>query len=214
MFAASRTDAGVHARGQVAHFLTESALPAARLHGALNQMLPEDLVVLSLEEKPENFHARHDALGKWYRYTVFSRPLLPAVQRQYVLPVREKLRLAPMQKAAELLTGTHDFYSFGVHMARDPVENTVKTMHRIRVTQDGPHFFFDIVGDAFLYRMVRGMVGTLLEIGMGKRDPDSIHGVLEKRDRCAAGVSVAPQGLCLMQVFYQESSLKSFLANS
>ena len=210
LFVASRTDAGVHARAQVAHFLTEAEFPAPRLHAALSQILPEDMAVLAIQERPEAFHARHDAQGKWYRYTVFNRPIAPAIQRAYVLPVREKLRLGPMERAAKLLLGTHDFISFGVNMARDPVESTVKTLHRLDIRREagneGHTIYFDIVGNSFLYRMVRSLVGTLLEIGMGKRAPESVLAILDKKDRCAAGVTVAPQGLCLMQVFYDDPS--------
>ncbi len=203
IYAASRTDAGVHALGQVAHFLTEAAIPESRLQAALTRKLPDDIAVLAVEERSQAFHARHDAQGKWYRYTVFARAVAPAIERGYVLPVREKLRLDWMRTAAKMLLGTHDFISFGVNMARDPVESTVKTLHRLDIRQEGQKIYFDIVGDAFLYRMVRSLVGTLLDVGMGKRPPESVLAILKKKDRCAAGKTVSPNGLCLMQVFYE-----------
>lgn len=206
LFGASRTDAGVHARGQVAHFKTHSKIPTAKVQGYLNQILPDDIVVLHVEEKPEDFHARHDAKGKWYRYAVFPRQFRPAMERDIVLHSKQKLRMAPMEAAAKLLIGKHDFISFGVNSRKDEEEDTVKTMHAVCVSKDGEKVLFDIVGSSFLYRMVRSMVGTLIEIGKGKRHPECITAILEKKDRSAAGVTVPPQGLTLMRVFYDDPS--------
>ena len=205
LFAASRTDAGVHARGQMAHFLTACDFPLPRLQAALGQILPEDVAVLDIRPMPQGFHARHDAKGKWYRYTIFHREVPPTIERSSVLFVRDKMSVSAMQTAAKLLMGTHDFSSFGVNSGVEP-ESTVKTIYRLSVTKDWPKIIIDIVGNSFLYRMVRSMVGTIIEIGQGKRKPESITNILEKKDRCAAGVTVAPQGLCLMQVFYEDPS--------
>ncbi len=241
LFGASRTDAGVHARGQVAHFTTDCAFPIARIHAGLRHILPEDMAVLEMHEKPAGFHARHDAKGKWYRYTVLQRSVPPALERAHVMFTWEKMRLAPMEKAAKLLLGTHDFSSFGVNSGTEP-ENTVKTMHRVNVREIGGHdfagntgtrsrikkptrvmsrispnsektFVFDIVGNSFLYRMVRSMVGTIIQIGQGKRDPESMSAIIDRKDRAAAGITVPPQGLTLMKVFY-EDDLSTFLKHS
>ncbi len=208
LFAASRTDAGVHARGQAAHFLSDCAFPLARIQGALAQILPEDIAVLDIEEKPESFHARHDAKGKWYRYSVLQREMPPTIDRVCTMHMKDKLRMSAMEKAAKLLTGTHDFSSFGVNSGTEP-ENPVKTIYHLSIKSEAHKFYFDIVGDSFLYRMVRSMVGTLLDIGQGKKDAHTISDIIEKKNRCAAGPTVPSHGLCLMKVFYDDSC-KSF----
>ncbi len=205
LFAASRTDAGVHARGQTASFKTDCDFSIARLHASLSQILPEDIAVLHIEEKPEEFHARHDAKGKWYRYGVIRRDLPPALERKYFLHIRDPLRMSAMESAAKSMVGTHDFSSFGVNSGIEP-ENPAKTIHLLTITKEDSKIFFDIVGDSFLYRMVRSMIGTLLEIGQGKRKPESVAATFEKKDRCSAGFSAAPHGLCLMKVFYDDPS--------
>jgi len=192
--------------------------------------------VLDMLEKPAGFHARHDAKAKWYRYRVLQRKVPPALERANVMFTWEKMRLAPMEKAAKLLLGTHDFSSFGVNSGTEP-ENTVKTMYRVHVSVaemrghvpnskanllhvpgfpymslDYPEktFIFDIVGNSFLYRMVRSIVGTLVQIGQGKRTPESMSATIERKDRAAAGITVPPQGLTLMKVFHDDD-LSTFL---
>ena len=202
LFSASRTDAGVHARGQVASFHCASAISPERLQAGLNQILPEDIAILKIQEKPAAFHARHDAKGKWYRYTVFQREAPPAIERFYALAVRQTLRLKPMEEAAKLLIGTHDFRCFGVKSTNES-EDPVKTIYELNITKEDSKIYFDIVGNSFLYRMVRSLVGTLLDVGKGKRKAQNILEILQSKDRGTAGVTVAPLGLCLMQVFYE-----------
>jgi tRNA pseudouridine38-40 synthase len=198
--ASGRTDAGVHAKGQVIHFDSALSLPEDKWELALNSMLPEDISVLSVEKADSAFHVRFDASGKEYRYFLYQSPKRDPFQRNYAYHYPYPLNLAVMRKACTFLLGTHDFSSFC--SARTEVEDKVRTIETIEISQDGDRINFRFIGNGFLYNMVRILVGTLIEVGSGKRQPEEIVGILEKRDRRYAGKTAPGQGLYLWKVFY------------
>jgi tRNA pseudouridine38-40 synthase len=198
--ASGRTDAGVHAKGQVIHFDSALSLPEDKWELALNSMLPEDISVLSVEKADSAFHVRFDASGKEYRYFLYQSPKRDPFQRNYAYHYPYPLNLAVMRKACTFLLGTHDFSSFC--SARTEVEDKVRTIETIEISQDGDRISFRFIGNGFLYNMVRILVGTLIEVGSGKRQPEERVGILEKRDRRYAGKTAPGQGLYLWKVFY------------
>lgn len=198
---AGRTDAGVHAGGQVAHFTTESAITAARLAAALNQNLPGDIAVLKSEEVPMSFDARRDARGKVYRYCILNRPIRSPTLRRRVWHIREPLDLKSIQEAADRLTGEHDFSSFqGTGCAAG---HPVRYVYLLEVKKPEPEMVaIDVFATAFLKHMVRNIVGTLVHVGLGKLGPEEMTQVLEAKDRRAAGPTAPARGLELVRVFY------------
>lgn len=198
---AGRTDARVHAQGQAANFYLESSIPTERIPMALNPLLPEDISIKKAEEKPMDFHARFDALGKRYAYQIYRGKLRNALLRNYSYHVPSKLDLAAMEQAAAVLVGTHDFKGFMA--AGSPVKDTVRTLYKIEITEEGDILWLTFEGNGFLYNMVRILVGTLLEVGKGKMDLDQVRAALtEEKSRVLAGPTVPPQGLFLKEVFY------------
>jgi tRNA pseudouridine38-40 synthase len=197
---AGRTDAGVHALGQAAHVRIAGTLPAERMMHALNAHLPDDIAVKTCEEAPDNFHARYDAAGKKYRYTVYNGPIRPAVERRTMLFIRGRLSAAAMRRAARAFVGRHDFRAFAA--TGSPVKSTVRTLRSVTVSRRGPVVTVDVVGDGFLYKMVRTLVGVLLEAGRGKIGPAAIRALLAPDGRLRAGPTVPAKGLCLMEVHY------------
>lgn len=199
---AGRTDAGVHARGQVVNFdACGWNIPTERIVLALNGMLPRDIAALKAEEVGPEFHARYSALAKIYRYTIYNSRIPSPFWRLYSHFVPRPLDVQAMARAAQRLVGTHDFASF--QAAGSPVKHTVRTLFSADVCREGKelvHLTFR--GDGFLYNMVRIMVGTLIEVGLGKRDPDDIPAILAARDRTRAGPTAPPEGLCLERVEY------------
>ncbi|NWQ44245.1 tRNA pseudouridine(38-40) synthase TruA [Bacillus sp. EB106-08-02-XG196] len=198
--ASGRTDAGVHAKGQVVHFDSPLSLPLEKWELALNSMLPEDISVLSVEDADPAFHARFDANGKEYRYYLNQSPKRDPFQRNYAFHYPYPLNLEAMREASAYLLGTHDFSSFC--SARTEVEDKVRTIETIEILQDEKRVSFRFVGNGFLYNMVRILVGTLIEVGSGKRQPEEIVEILDKRDRRYAGKTAPGQGLYLWKVYY------------
>jgi tRNA pseudouridine38-40 synthase len=198
--ASGRTDAGVHAKGQVIHFDSPLSLPEEKWELALNSMLPEDISVLSVEKADPAFHARFDANGKEYRYFLYQSPKRDPFQRKYAFHYPYPLNLGSMREASSYLLGTHDFSSFC--SARTEVEDKVRTIETIEILQEGERVSFRFVGNGFLYNMVRILVGTLVEVGSGKRNPKDLVEILNKRDRQLAGKTAPGQGLYLWKVFY------------
>ncbi|MDR7416592.1 MAG: tRNA pseudouridine(38-40) synthase TruA [Armatimonadota bacterium] len=199
---AGRTDAGVHALAQVAHFRTSSPLPAHRFVGALNHYLPRDIAVRCVQEAPETFHARRDARWRAYRYLIWNRPGRNPLLLNRALFWEGRLDLSAMREAASSLVGRHDFASFcatGSHP-----RTTFCTVYRLEVRQQGPLVVVEAVADRFLRHMVRMMVGTLLEVGAGKRSPESMGELLAARDSQLAGPVVEAGGLYLVRVGYTE----------
>jgi tRNA pseudouridine38-40 synthase len=195
-----RTDAGVHAEGQVANFHTSSPIPARKWPEALNAHLPPDIAVLSAEEAPLDFHAQYAATSKVYRYRILNRTARTALERDRCQLVKVPMDVAILKEAAGLLVGTHDFRAFGSEMSRK--ERTVRTILSFEVKSSGPFVEFLVHGDGFLYNQVRAMVGTLIPVGMGKRPPAWVREVLESKDRSRAGANVPARGLTLVEVRY------------
>ena len=197
---AGRTDAGVHAIGQVASFRIDRAMAPREWTRALNAHLPETIAVRSAAIVPENFHARHSAKGKLYEYRILNRPDRPVLDRLYCWHVYKALDDARMNQAAMVLIGSHDFSSFETQ----PTENDDPVCHikRLTVFRQGAFLRVEVYADRFLKQMVRSIVGTLVEVGLDKRPPDSLKTILNSRDRSAAGKTAPSQGLFLVRVDY------------
>jgi len=197
---AGRTDAGVHAEGQIANFHTSSPIPDRKWPEALNAHLPPEIAVLAAVDVPLEFHAQYKATSKIYRYRVLNRSTRSALERDRTHLVKAPLDAAKMNEAAKTLVGTHDFRSFGSEMSKK--ERTVRTVFSLDVAPRGPFVEFLVHGDGFLYNQVRSMVGTLLQVGLGSRPVEWVKDVLEARDRSRAGVNVPAKGLTLVEVKY------------
>lgn len=201
----SRTDTGVHARAMIAHF----DLPDARLKMkinkvalALNAQLPGDIRVMEAREMPETFHARFDAQGKQYRYFAYNHSSMDPLLRRQAWHVPQELDLAAMRKAAALFKGKKDFAAFA-NNRNYAMETTVRTLFRCDVKKSGPLLTFVIEGDGFLYKMCRGMVGTIIQVGMGRFAAADVQKMLATKDRRMAGMTAPAHGLVLWKVFYE-----------
>lgn len=195
-----RTDAGVHALGQVAHFDTESSIPAEKFAYALNAQLPRDISVRQSFEAAADFHARFSAKGKHYRYVICNEPQRPALWHGRCMHVPYPLEVAAMRDAAAHFTGEHDFAA--LQSAGSAVKDTVRTIYSLEIAQEGGFITLDVKGNGFLYNMVRIMVGTLIEIGAGKLAPQAVADILAGGERAAAGATAKACGLYLVEVFY------------
>jgi tRNA pseudouridine38-40 synthase len=197
---AGRTDAGVHAAGQTANFFLDVDIPAEKIPLALNSELPADIICKKAEKVSADFHSRYDARGKKYRYRILNSNFNSVFVRNFVYRVSQKLDLKQMQKAANLLEGQHDFAAFCA--AGSSVESTVRTIYSFDVIQTAEEIWFDVIGNGFLYNMVRILVGTLLEIGIGKKTISNVKQALIECDRKLAGATAPAQGLTLLEVLY------------
>jgi tRNA pseudouridine38-40 synthase len=195
-----RTDAGVHAKGQVIHFDSSLLIPENRWEVALNSLLPEDISVLEVKKVSESFHARFDAVGKEYRYVLQLSSKRDPFQRKFAYQYPFRLNVEAMRAASKYFLGTHDFTSFC--SAKTEVEDKVRTIEAIDFFMEGNLLTFRFVGNGFLYNMVRILVGTLLEVGSGQRLPSEMQDILANRDRRLAGKTAPAQGLYLWEVFY------------
>jgi tRNA pseudouridine38-40 synthase len=202
---AGRTDAKVHAVGQVASFRSAWQLPVEALQRALNSLLPRDVAILEVHDAPPDFHARFSALGKVYAYRILNRPVRSPVRWRYVWHVPQPLNLQAMAVATTYLQGTHDFASF--QAAGSAVRTTARTLTELTVTQEGEEIVVRGTATGFLRHMMRNIVGTLVEVGRGARAPADVQRILEARDRRLAGVTAPPQGLYLVQVLYPPAAL-------
>ncbi len=198
---AGRTDSGVHAHGQVASFRTDQDWPGSNWMRALNAVLPKDIVVRSATLMDDCFHAQHDARGKLYTYRLLYRPARPTIDRAFVWHIYKPLDEVVMQQAAATLIGTQDFSSFEGSLTDN--ENPICHLQRLAVIRHDDQILIEAYADRFLKHMVRAMVGTLVEVGLGKRTPDSLTEVLKAKNRSAAGQTAPPHGLCLMRVDYE-----------
>ena len=205
LHSSSRTDSGVHALGMVAHVempRVEFKITPNKLVLALNAYLPEDIRVTSATRARPEFHARFDASGKQYRYFVWNHPAMNPLLRGQAWHVPQKLDLKPMRAAAPLLLGKHDFKSFAANRNYE-METTVRTLTRCDLMRKGPLLTFIIEGDGFLYKMCRGIAGTLVQIGRGKFAANDLKKMIDARDRREAGMSAPAHGLVLWKVFYK-----------
>ncbi len=199
-----RTDSGVHALGQVANFNTESTMPNEEIIRALNGNLPEDISILKAEEVDPDFNARYSAKEKTYKYTILNRREKPAINRKTCLHFPHKLSMLKMQSACKFLIGTHDFKSFQAFDSSKPErsQDTIRTIKQINVVRKGDYITIFITADGFLYKMVRNIVGTLIDIGRKEIPPSEIKKILEGKDRELASNTAPAHGLCLVEVKY------------
>lgn len=195
-----RTDAGAHARGQVANFKTESDIELPAMQETLIRNLPQDIIVKKIEEVPERFHSRYNASGKQYSYYVWNETIPSAFERNYSFHYPEQLDLEKMQAACQKLIGTHDFIGFSA--LKKTKKSTVKTINSITIEKEGNLVHFTFIGVGFLHKMVRIITGTLLEIGSGSLELESIDEIFESGVRSEAGITVPAQGLFLDEVYY------------
>jgi tRNA pseudouridine38-40 synthase len=199
VLASGRTDAGVHAEGQVIAFDTAWRHTLLDLQRAMNAVLPSQITVMQIEVAAPTFHPRYDALRRAYRYTIYRGAVRNPFAARYSLHVERTLNLEAMQSAASMLVGKHDFAAFG----SPPVgKNSVREVYCAAWTQQDAWLYFDIEANAFLYRMVRMLVGSLLRVGYDVLSPEAFGEILRGRERRKAGPAVAPQGLCLKRVLY------------
>ena len=197
-----RTDSGVHAKAQTANFKTVSTMTPVQILKALNALLPEDLAVVAAEEVPLNFHARYSVKSKIYRYAILNRESRSPLSRHISLFYRRYLNLHRMRKEAQVLIGRKDFKSFQATDFALSEKNTIRTIKKIQIRKSGDFIYIDTEANGFLYKMVRNIVGTLLEIGSGKRPVRSMKDILSKKNRQDAGPTAPAQGLCLLEVRY------------
>lgn len=195
-----RTDAGVHALGQVANFHTNCAMSAEEMRSYINRYLPEDIAAVEVTEVSPRFHSRLNARGKHYVYRVINSDVPDVFRRRYALEVPEPLNVAAMERAAALLLGEHDFKSFT--SAKKGRKSTVRCIDEIAITREGALLCFSFRGNGFLHHMIRILMGTLLEVGLGKREPESMTNILEACDREQAGPLAPAKGLALTEVFF------------
>lgn len=221
----SRTDAGVHAKEHISSFRTHCTIPVEKLPLALNALLPEDIVCLDAQERPEHFHARFDAKGKQYSYYMYLGTYKNPFTFHYAAPIpfskKQQLNLNAMREAAQVLQGTHDFRCFQAVGAQ--TKTTVRTLYAVHVDyvqsplenpscenallEEALYLRIRVRGDGFLYNMVRIIAGTLLYVGLGKLTVEQVQTLLNKKDRTLAGKTMPAQGLFLDRVYYEEGSL-------
>ncbi|MBQ8507288.1 MAG: tRNA pseudouridine(38-40) synthase TruA [Clostridia bacterium] len=203
---ASRTDAGVHALGQSAHFDTESRIPADKFSYALNTMLPPDIRVVRSEEVPAEFHSRFSTKGKRYRYLFHAAPHACAIGRNthahVIYPLDEQL----MHAEAQDLVGEHDFAAFAA--SGSVVKDTVRKIYRAEVSRNGSEITLIVEGSGFLYNMVRIIAGTLIGVGSGNIDPGAFKRAIESKNRLDLGITAPAHGLTLVEVFYDAADIK------
>lgn len=210
LHSSSRTDTGVHALGMVAHFevpRSECPMTPRKLGLAINAHLPDDIRVMAARRMPQDFHARFQAKGKQYRYNVWNHPAMNPLLRTTAWHVPRPLDVKAMRAAAKLFVGRHDFQSFAANPGYAK-ETTVRTLTRCDLKRNGPQFTVIIEGDGFLYKMCRGIVGTLVQVGLGKFPPAEIKHMLERKDRRVAGMTAPAHGLVLWRVFYGKGRVK------
>ncbi|MDQ0190434.1 tRNA pseudouridine(38-40) synthase TruA [Alicyclobacillus cycloheptanicus] len=206
VFGSGRTDAGVHARAQVVHWTQDVGPSPDRYPYVFRRILPPDIVVQKAEVVDEAFHARFSAIRKTYRYTVQRADVEDVFTNRYAWHMPRALRLAEMRAAAGSLVGEHDFTSFCA--AATPVENKVRTVYAIEFEERGTYLDIYCTGSGFLQNMVRIIVGTLIDVGLGKLDPSAMPKILAGRDRRLAGQTAPAKGLCLWQVDYGDDAVR------
>lgn len=199
---ASRTDTGVHALGQRALIHVDTNIPEDRIPYALNSVLPEDIVIRDAKEVCEDFHPRYSAINKTYYYQILNGRFPIPQYRKISAFISSHLDIDAMHEAAQYFVGTHDFAAFC--STGGSAKTTVRTIYRASVQKEGPFVTFKVTGNGFLYNMVRIMTGTLIEIGLGNKEPSDIKQIILSKDRNLAGKTAPPQGLTLVEIQYEE----------
>jgi len=205
VMAASRTDSGVHAKGQVASFQTRSSLPSPTFIKGLNYYLPGDIAVKDAFRVSDSFNVRRHALSREYNYYILNSPTRSPIRRGFAYLVTHSLNIGAMNQACEVLIGEHDFASFVTSIEDSNVKSTVRRVYQARVEKDGELVIFNIVASSFLPHQVRNTIGTLIKVGLGKMTIDEFRSILEARKPGLAGPTVPAHGLCLMGVNYPHS---------
>ena len=200
LIGAGRTDAGVHAKGQAANFITTSRLEPASWQRALNSLLPSDIVILQAREVSAKFHSRFSARGKVYQYQILNRPLRSVMDRLSIWHITYSLDINTMKQAAKILVGQHDFSAFKSSGGETKTDRC--HVKRLTVQRSGDLIVITIEANRFLQYMVRNIIGTLVEAGRGKIKSQGVKQILQSRDRRLAGPTAPPQGLCLVEVKY------------
>lgn len=199
---AGRTDAGVHAKGMVANARFETEMTPDEICGYMNRYLPDDICVREVRTASDRFHSRYNAMGKTYCYTCYVGDLKPVFNRKYVYSLDGVPDIVKMREAAEYLKGTHDFASFCSNPRMK--KSTVREVDEITIEQSGSYLNFTYHGTGFLQHMIRILTGTLLEVGFGKRTPESMKELIEAKNRSLAGFTAPAKGLCLIRVDYNK----------
>lgn len=200
---AGRTDAGVHAIGQVGHFKSEQALDTGLLRLSLNGLLPKDIRIMEVEEVPLDFHARYSATNKIYHYHLNLGPVQDPFERPYSWNVTNPLNFEAMEQAISYLIGTHDFSAYANEASQGAAKkNPVRTIKRISIVPERVGVRLEFEGESFLYKMVRNLTGTLIEVAKGKRTPEEVKEILESKDRKRAGRAAPAKGLFLYRIDY------------
>ena len=199
--ASGRTDAGVHALGQVANFKTETNIEISKIPYALNSKLPNSIVVVSAEEVEERFHSRYNCKGKTYRYIVNNAEFPSALNRYREFHMPQNLDVDSMKKAIKLFEGTHDFKGFK-SSGGSPKKTTVRTLTKCELKEERNRIIIELSGDGFLYNMVRIIAGTIVDVGLGKIELSELPSIIESGDRKLAGRTLPPHGLYLVEVRY------------
>lgn len=202
IYGASRTDAGVHARFQVVTFFTTGSIPAENLTRALIAHLPPFIVIRKAEEIPLDWRPRWRIVGKEYIYTIHNDVIEDPISMRYHWHVKKPLNRAAMMEAAKALEGTHDFTT--LQGANSTPANPVKTMFAVTLRFIGPTVYIHVIGDGFLYHMVRNIAGLLVDVGLGRFAPSQVPDLIAARDRRVIGKTAPPQGLCLEEIFFNE----------
>lgn len=197
---AGRTDAGVHAKAMVANVFLDTELSEQEILDYMNRYLPDDICICEVRRAGDRFHSRYNALGKTYCYTCYVGAVKPVFDRKYVYVPESRPDVEKMRRAAEFLMGEHDFASFCSNPKMK--KSTVRRVDQIEIRQRGDYLTFTYHGSGFLQHMVRILTGTLLEVGFGKRSPESMEELLTAKSRALAGFTAPAQGLCLMEVDY------------
>ncbi len=200
LYGCSRTDAGVHARRHISHFSASTSVPVSKMHLAVNSSLPADLVVRRAAQVPDHFHARFDAVGKCYSYTIWNHPVRPAIGCQYMAHVPEPLNLEALKAATPFFLGEHDFAAFKDQNGYKRI--SIRRIDAIRLEVNGANVQLIIQGSGFLYHMVRIIAGTLVAVAQGKIMAEDIPALIEGMDRRKAGKTMPAAGLCLEAVYY------------
>lgn len=200
VIASGRTDAGVHALNQIANFLTRCTMTPTEIRDYCNRYLPDDIVVKDVVEVDERFHARYNAQSKKYLYRIWNNKIPTPFHRKYSTYLPENLNVVAMKKAAGYFLGVHDFKAFTT--AKSKKKSTIKEIFSIEITCDGSWLEIMVHGSGFLHNMVRIMVGTILEVGLGKRKPEELIDIIDGKIRAEAGATAPPEGLFLYEVYY------------
>lgn len=196
-----RTDAGVHALGQVAHFDLESDFDPKKLRLSINHFIGKNSVaILDVEKVHEEFHARFDSQKRYYKYVILNRPIKSVLYQNLSWHVRNNLDIEKMKEASKFLEGNHDFSSFRASECQ--AKSPIKTLDKIQIKQDGEYIILNFTAKSFLHHMVRNLVGTLKMVGEGKISPNQVKDILEAKDRTKAGINAPPQGLFFLKVDY------------